>query len=565
MKRILLICVLVAMGGLLGAETWSWAHRGGGTSYDTGEAVYTIDSGYSFVAGNFQGTSTFGSTTLTSSGNYDIYVAWLDQDGNWTLAIKAGGTSADYVRDIYADNNGNSYVTGYFTGSMTFGSTTLTSAGGYDVFIAKADFFGNWLWAKRAGGSSTSYSDMGDGIDADSSGNIYVTGSYAGSADFGTTTLTSNGSYPDIFVAKLTSAGSWSWAVTAGGSYHDYGQGISVDRLNRIYVTGCFALTATFGTLSVTTGDAINLNSDIFVARINTSGVWQWVKRAGGGAYVSYGTGEFNDQGMAVSNDYAGNVFVTGVFRETADFGSTSYTSLGNCDIFLAKLDASGNWLWAKRAGQSGVDVPRDITTLGGGVSFITGNFENTASFSPYSVTSAGGWDIFVAKMDNGGNWNWAFRAGVSGAITNGLELGTGISHDALGNIYTTGIFRAYSSQWITFGGTSLQSQGQNDMYIAKLGSSGKPLAPLGVYVTTHLNAAPAGSWTDTVHWNAVTTDTGGASITPNYYNVYYCGTSPYGTYSLLGQTTGTTFSYVFGGPRTPVHPFYYVKAVVEN
>ncbi len=565
MKNIVSILVFLALAGFLGAQTWTWAHRGGGTSYDTGEAVYTIDSGYSFVAGNFQGTSTFGTTTLTSSGNYDIYVAWLDQDGNWTYAIKAGGTGADYVKDIYADNNGNSYVTGYFTGSMVFGAITLTSAGGYDAFVAKADFFGNWLWAVRGGSSSTSYSDMGDGIAGDNAGNIYVTGSYSGTADFGAYTLTSASSQPDIFVARLSGAGGWAWAVSAGGTYHDYGQGICVDRYNRIYVTGSFSLTATFGTLSATTGDAGMLNSDAFVARINMGGTWQWVKRAGGGAYISWGTGEFNDQGLAVSCDFACNVYVAGCFRETADFGATSYSSYGNCDTFVAKLDYNGNWIWAKRAGQGGVDVPRDITTLGGGVSFVTGNFENSATFGTHTVASAGGWDIFVAKIDSGGSWNWAFRAGVSGTITNGLELGTGISHDTLGNIYTTGIFRAYSSQWIYFGGTGLQSLGQNDMYIAKLTYAGTPLAPTGVYLTTQMNIAPVGSWTDTVHWNAVGADTGGAAISPSYYKVYYCGTSPNGPYTYLGQSTGTSFSYTFGGPRTAVHPFYCVKAVVDN
>jgi len=123
----------------------------------------------------------------------------MDSNGNWLWAIQAGGTDNDFGYGIAVDANGNSYATGSFSESVTFGTTTLTSSGYEDIFVAKLDSSGNWLWAKQAGG--TDYDD-GNGIAVDDNGNSYVTGYYEGSATFGATTLTSIGSW-DIFVAKL--------------------------------------------------------------------------------------------------------------------------------------------------------------------------------------------------------------------------------------------------------------------------------------------------------------------------------------------------------------------------
>ncbi len=135
---------------------WSWAERAGGSSNDYGYGIAVDSSGNAFVTGYFRGSSAdFGSTTLNSSGASDVFVAKLDSSGNWLWAERAGGSSADYGSGIAVDSSGNAYVTGFFRSpSADFGSTTLNSSGAYDVFVAKLDSSGNWLWAERAGGSS---------------------------------------------------------------------------------------------------------------------------------------------------------------------------------------------------------------------------------------------------------------------------------------------------------------------------------------------------------------------------------------------------------------------------
>ncbi len=150
------------------------------------------------MAGYFEGTATFGPYTLTSSGNKDVFAAKLDPDGNWLWAVRAGGVDFDFGRGIAADGAGHALLTGYFEGTATFGPYTLTSSGNFDIFIAKLDEGGNWLWAVQAGGSLPDY---GYGIAADGAGHACLTGEFQGSAAFGPYTLTASGY--DAFVARL--------------------------------------------------------------------------------------------------------------------------------------------------------------------------------------------------------------------------------------------------------------------------------------------------------------------------------------------------------------------------
>ncbi|MGC9362901.1 MAG: SBBP repeat-containing protein, partial [Candidatus Syntrophosphaera sp.] len=205
------------------------------------------DQGNQYITGSFEETADFGSTTLTSSGNKDIFVAKLDGDGNWLWAKKAGGTAYDYGQGIVLDGSGNVFVTGYFRDVADFGDISLTSNGYDDIFVAKLDPDGNWIWATSAGAAS---SDSAQDITIDASGNLYITGLFMQSTTIGSTTLTSSGG-SDIFVARMDSGGNWLWAVRAGGSSGDSGRSITFDGVN-LYITGDFRETAAFGGNSLT-------------------------------------------------------------------------------------------------------------------------------------------------------------------------------------------------------------------------------------------------------------------------------------------------------------------------
>ena len=264
-KRIILLftlCLLFNIVLIAQAPDWQWATQAGGTNSDEGYAITIDDAGNSYVTGYFCGTATFGSYSLTSSGINDIFVAKMDAVGNWLWATNAGGTNYNHGSGITIDEAGYSYVTGDFSGTATFGSYSLSSSGGFDIFIAKVDADGNWQWATQAGGS---VSDGGKGITMDDTGNSYVTGFFSDTATFGSYSLHSSGGLyvTDIFVAKIDAAGNWLWATKAGGINLDIGYEITIDDAGNSFVTGRFMGTATFGSYSL-----ISSGYDNFVAAI---------------------------------------------------------------------------------------------------------------------------------------------------------------------------------------------------------------------------------------------------------------------------------------------------------
>ena len=450
----LVLCLALLCGAAaLGAQTpqWQWAVKAGGIDGDEGQSIAIDGNGNQYIIGCFDEIATFGNHTLTTGGGKDIFVAKLDSSGNWLWAIQAGGTDRDYGIDITLDGQGNAWVTGHFEGTASFGSHTLTANGEYDVFAAKLDSSGNWLWAVQAGGPDFDY---GTGIALDGAGNAYLSGYFYGTAIFGSQSLVASGgeSDADIFVAKLDPDGNWLWAVTAGGTEDDAGFRIAVDGSGNACLVGMFKNTATFGSQTLTaSGDF-----DVFVAKLDPSGNWLWAAGAGG---------IHPDSGYGTALEDSGVVYVTGLFMGTATFGSHTLTASAddtNTDIFVARLDPSGNWLWAARAGGTDHDAGFNIVTDGSGNAWVTGVFSRTATFGSHSLTAGGYYDVFVAKLNPSGNWLWAARAG-------GTEFddsyGYGIALDGSDNACVTGYFNGTAN----FGSHSLITNGHRDIFVARI------------------------------------------------------------------------------------------------
>ena len=333
---------------------------------------------------------------------------------------------------------------------------------------------GDFAWAKSMGGTS---SDTGLGITVDSSGNVYTTGSFRETADFdpgaGTFNLTSAGGF-DIFVSKLDSSGNFVWAKSMGGTGNDYGYSIAVDSNGNVYTTGIFSGTADFdpgaGTFNLTSAGG----DDIFVSKLDSSGNFIWAKSMGGTGY---------DHGFGIAVDSNSNVYTTGFFSETADFdpgaGTFNLTSAGgddifvsSYDIFVSKLDSSGNFVWAKGMGGTGYDSGYSIAVDSNGNVYTTGYFQGTADFNPgagtFNLTSAGVYDIFVSKLGGNGNFIWAKSMGGTGN-----DYGLGIAVDSSGNVYTTGHFSETADFDPGAGTFNLTSAGGYDIFVSKLDSIG--------------------------------------------------------------------------------------------
>ncbi len=342
------------------------------------------------------------------------------QTPDWFWAHRVGGTFNDFTCGIATDGSGNSIVTGSFYSVVTFGDTTFDAGIGFDIFIAKLDANGNFLWAAQAGAGGF-IDDIGRGIATDGSGNSIVTGDFRGNAAFGDTTLTSAGGR-DIFVAKLDANGNFLWVAQAGGTSGEIGHGIATDGSDNSIVTGQFSGTTSFGDTTLTSA-----SGDMFIAKYDGEGNFLWVAQT---------VGTSNNSGNRIATDGSSNSIVTGYFRGTATFGDTTLTSAGSQDIFIAKLDANGNFLWAAQAGGLGSDVGKGIATDGSGNSIVTGYFGGTATFGDTTLTSAGSQEIFIAKYDGDGNFLWAIRAGGTTS-----DEGRGIATDGLDNIIVTGHF----------------------------------------------------------------------------------------------------------------------------
>ncbi|MFA6978575.1 MAG: PQQ-binding-like beta-propeller repeat protein [Ignavibacteriaceae bacterium] len=417
-RTISLITFLVLISQELAeAQMFEWAKGMSSSTNASGRAIFTDVNGNSYVTGFFEGTTTFDTMTLTSYGGFDIFIAKYDNAGNCLWIKQAGGTLRDNGLGISTDATGNCYVTGFFNGTTTFDTTTITSYGSNDIFIAKYDSTGNCLWVKQAGGAS---GDIGYGISTDATGNSFITGAFGGTATFGTKILTSYGN-PDIFIAKYDNAGSCMWVKQAGGTFAEDGYGISTDAFGNSYITGDFQETATFGTTTITSFGAY----DIFIAKYDDIGKCLWAKQAGG---------TLNENSRGISIDATGNSYITGwSYSVTATFDTTTLASFGDQDIFIAKYDNAGNCLWAKQAGGTSLESGWGISSDVNGNSYITGNFYGTATFGTRTLTSTTN-NMFVAKYDNVGNALWAKQASA--------DYGIGISASTNGNVYITGVYR---------------------------------------------------------------------------------------------------------------------------
>lgn len=510
---------------------WLWVETASSSDYDYANDLDTDAAGNIYVTGRFSGLISFGATQLT--GYADVFTGKLDPDGNWLWAVQASGGGVDTAYGIATDPLGNSYITGSFEGTLTLGTISLSSYGDKDIFVAKLDTDGNWLWANHAGGLSA---DAGYAMDIDSSGYSYITGYFTNSASFGDEVISGFGNW-DIFAAKLDPAGNWIWAGEAGGMGYDVGWGISADDSGNFWVAGEFSQTAVFADTYLTSLGG----SNCFICLVGSDLEMQWVERVGSTNMSS---------GFGVGNDGGGNCYLAGMFGSTAifenNFGSITKTSEGETDAFIAKLDEYGTWLWANSCGGQDYDGAHDVS-LSGDYVCITGFYYDEFSINGNIIPNSGFSDILLGRLDNAGNWIWAAGAGGPG-----LDNGNGIRVLPNGRCYVTGDFEGTAS----FGPLQETSAGQTEIFVLKLGIASIPLPPDNLSIVRY-------GISFELNWDPVTQDINGDPITPSHYEVYHCPTGPHGTFAPLGQSAGTT--YVVPSAVTNCLGFFRVTAVVDG
>ena len=254
-----------------------WIKQGGGSLGDNGFGIAVDNNGGVYACGAFQGTATFGTQTVTSVGQTDAFIAKYDYNGNLIWITTDGGTGSDHANAVKYESQLGLVTTGQFQNTALFGTASITAKGLYDVFVARYDLSGNNVWAKRAGGFSIN-GDEGKSIATDNDANIYVSGNFAGLADFGSLQITSgpDSGYADVFVAKYDAGGNPLWVRHGGGEFNDEARGIVADANGNVYVTG--QVDDPFVTFDTITVPPFG-NEAVFLAKYNTNGDILFVKR----------------------------------------------------------------------------------------------------------------------------------------------------------------------------------------------------------------------------------------------------------------------------------------------
>ncbi|HWY35678.1 MAG TPA: hypothetical protein VNX68_13615, partial [Nitrosopumilaceae archaeon] len=325
------------------APNWQWAERAGGVKRDEPFSITTDASGNVYMVGGFASSSiTFGSTTLTNSSTYDefMYLVKYDPSGNVLWARKSIGGIYLFA-SVTTDASGNVYVAGSFnstSGSLTFGSVTITSSADKNIFLVKYDSSGNVIWAKNDGKgmyNDPSVQNIVRAITTDGGGNVFV-GGYWFAANtpngyaniFGGDTLFNSyagEAYQQVFLVKYDASGNVLWAKSGGGDLDDNATSIDTDASGNVYLSGSFCSKKcifgpdTLSNFDQSTGAGYQ-RADMYLVKYSASGNVLWARSAGG-INNTYGC-----SASFVTADATGNTYFTGTIAPNTTFGSFTLT-----------------------------------------------------------------------------------------------------------------------------------------------------------------------------------------------------------------------------------------------
>lgn len=389
-----------------------WAISIGGTGENSGNALSVDASGNVAIAGEFSGTTDFdpgaGTTSRTASTGGSMFLARYSAAGalQWVNTIGANSRGSALSQDAA----GNLYISGIFYGTADFdpgpGTTNRMDTDG-NLYVAAYSSSGAYIWVKNLAPNLGSL--FVNTLALDKTGNIYLSGEFTGSTDFdpssATATMAAIG-YQDIFLMKLDKIGNFKWANHMGCPVNvNTGKAIAVDKWNNVTVTGMFYNTVDFDPGPGTANLASPGNYNIYLAQYDSLGKYKWAKNIG-----STTTSSAN-QGRSVVVDDDGNFYVAGNYAISADFDPGPGTAMLNAkliDMFVAKYDKMGNYLWAKsmNAANAVTSPSYSPTAILGldkqGNLYASGSFVDTTNFSwgstPMTKASAGDLDIFITR-----------------------------------------------------------------------------------------------------------------------------------------------------------------------
>jgi hypothetical protein len=403
------------VGGAGGAATgfFKWMGSSAFPDVQIVDEVAVDSTGAVIAVGSFLGVMDLGNSgvPLNSAGEEDVFVVKLNPDGTQAWAKRFGDFDKDVGTGVAIDSNDNIIVVGNFENNIEIVPGEVLSAGTvFDIFVAKLDPSGNPLWANRYGDdialpAKAIQSAADVAVDA-TDDSIVVVGDFQGKLFFGGEVF-DNTQAEDIFVAKLTAGGSHVWSFASGDLDTQKARAVAIGNGGLVTVTGEFSgeLMIAGNTLSAGQNE-----TDIFVATFNGA-------TGNAAASADYGDSA-NQAGRGIATTSAGNIIVVGSFENSVVFGVNAHTAAGNnvSDIFLLSLTPALAVQWSKSFGDDKQQRGEAVVVDSNDDIIISGDNAGVASFGVGGVTSAGAEDVFLAKFDVTGMFLWSVGYGDAAA-----------------------------------------------------------------------------------------------------------------------------------------------------
>lgn len=382
-----------------------WVVQIGGLGIDMAYDLSTDIDDNVYVVGSFQDSLYMGGTAIlyAPSDVVSSFVLKISRDGVLIWARKFDTDKAVRAKSVTSGNTEELVISGEFEGATQFGSSlpafSKVSNGGTDIFVLKMNGdTGAPIFIETIGGSDFEYVSQHT---RDNKNNIYLTGEFRQILDFdpgqGEDIRDTKG-LTDAFLLKLSSAGTFQWVKTYGGTGLDNGYSVACDQQNNVIITGRFSEDVDF---KLPNGNMISSNggTDAFVLKLDENGVAIWAN--------SYGDTQ-NDQGNKVITNINGIIYLSGLFRTEIDLDASSAsevlsTSNGGADIFLVLLNQDGTYNLGYTYGGIANDQINEVALTSDGSLVSSGGFGAIVDFDPsvgeINVISTGGLDAFLVDI----------------------------------------------------------------------------------------------------------------------------------------------------------------------
>jgi hypothetical protein len=437
---------------------YDWIKFANNPTSNTGLSDLHTDSvGNSYILGNFEQWASFDSITITNNGsNRDIFIAKLNPQGNfvWAKNYPIPNSSEVPVKFDF-DNQGNIYLISSFTGDSIVIDTNVfyKYPNKTNYFVTKIDTLGNFSWAQHIIYNSNFGCHI-TGFKLDSQNNLTLVGYGSGSLQVAGYPYTCNNSFNKGFVLRFDADGHFTWSKCIASNFEVKIHDLYIDTAGNSIISGTVVGNLILDTIVLNTNLLYQYNIDGFVARLNPAGNFVW--------------GKNYESAYAIQTQYDANKnsYLAGSLIGPQNFGSIAIQPgpSASSDVFIAKFDSLGICSWANVYGNSSwTESILNFEVDDEGNILICGDFHGTIAVGPFSLVSNGIDDYYVIKLDKNGNVIWAKSFGSMNS-----EYLSGFKLDCFGN----GIFIGINSSTMYFDSIAIPYSSAHRCYIAKIGNS---------------------------------------------------------------------------------------------